>query len=65
MKSGPFIEDLFDGYERRLKKIFKILKCDINFEWLIIDSNYVKVHQHTARARGENRGYINSMRKHI
>ena len=30
------------------KKLFEILKGDKNFEWLMIDSSYVKADQHTA-----------------
>ena len=36
------------------KKLFEILKGDKNFEWLMIDSSYVKAHQHAAGARGGN-----------
>ena len=36
------------------KKLFEILKGDKNFEWLIIDSSYVKAHQHVAGVRDIN-----------
>lgn len=36
------------------KKLFEILKGDANFEWLIIDSTYVKYHQYLCCARGKN-----------
>ena len=36
------------------KKLFEILKGGKNFEWLMIDSSYVKAHQHAAGARGGN-----------
>ena len=36
------------------KKLFEILKGDKNFEWLMIDSSYVKAHQDTTGVRGEN-----------
>ena len=36
------------------KKLFEIMKGDKNFEWLMIDSSYVKAHQHAAGARGGN-----------
>ncbi len=36
------------------KKLFEILKGDVSFEWLMIDSSYMKAHQHAAGARGGN-----------
>ena len=36
------------------KKLFEILKGDKNFEWLMLDSIYVKAHQHAVGARGGN-----------
>ena len=33
------------------KKLFEILKGDVSFEWLMIDSSYAKAHQHAAGAR--------------
>ena len=36
------------------KKLFEILQDDKNFEWLMIDSSYVKTHQHAAGARSGN-----------
>ena len=36
------------------KKLFEILKGNKNFEWLMIDSSYVKAHQDTTGVRGEN-----------
>ncbi len=36
------------------KKLFEILKGDVSFEWLMIDSSYVKAHQHAVGARGVN-----------
>ncbi len=36
------------------KKLFEILKGDVSFKWLIIDSSYVKAHQHEAGVHGGN-----------
>ena len=52
MASGvQFIKNLFDGNE---KICGKKLKGDVSFEWLMIDSSYMKAHQHAAGARGGN-----------
>ena len=34
------------------KKLFEIFKGNKKFEWLMIDSTYVKVHQHSCGDRG-------------
>ena len=51
------------------QKLLEILKGDKNFELLIIDSSYVKVHQHIIGARGENQAISKtqggSIRKYI
>ena len=50
------VHQRFIRWQRRgmWKKLFEILKGDKNFEWLMIDSSYVKAHQHAAGARGGN-----------
>lgn len=36
------------------KKMFKLFVQDPDFEWLMIDASYVKVHPHATGARGGN-----------
>ena len=38
------------------KKLFEILKGNKKFEWLMIDSTYIKDHQHLCGDRRENQG---------
>ena len=65
------VHQRFIRWQRRgmWKKLFEILKGDKNFELLIIDSSYVKVHQHIIGARGENQAISKtqggSIRKYI
>ena len=47
-----FIKDLFDDNEKVYGK--NKLRDNNNFEWLMIDSTYVKAHQHSCSASGGN-----------
>ena len=47
-----FIKDLFDDNEKVYGK--NKLRDNNNFEWLMIDSSYVKSHQRAAGARSGN-----------
>ena len=50
-------------------KLFEIVKQDPDFEWLMIDASYVKVHPHAAGAVGGNQDMVRtkggSIRKSI
>ena len=56
MASGGKVHQIFIRWQQKgmWKKLFEILKGDKNFEWLMIDSSYVKADQHAAGARGGN-----------
>ena len=36
------------------EKLFNLFVQDPDFEWLMIDASYIKVHHHAAGARGGN-----------
>ena len=48
------VHQRFIRWQRNGIWIFEIMKGDVNFEWLMIDSSYVKSHQRAAGARSGN-----------
>ena len=67
MASGVQVHQRFIRWQRKgmWKKLFEILKGDKNFEWLMIDSSYVKAHQHATVSRGGNQAISKTKRGSI